>query len=77
MFSLWKPTLVMMPNWVRLVDVTGDGNTFVFEDLRVDGRSDRDYNDLIFQVRGATGEAPLMDDFIAEGEDWRSTDKGN
>jgi hypothetical protein len=41
----------------QIVDVTGDGNTFVFEDLRTDGRSDRDYNDLIFQVRGATGEA--------------------
>jgi hypothetical protein len=41
----------------QIVDVTGDGNTFVFEDLRTDRRSDRDYNDLIFQVRGATGEA--------------------
>lgn len=60
----------------QIVDVTGDGNTFVFEDLRTDGRSDRDYNDLIFQVRGATGEAALMDNFVDPAKDWRSGDLG-
>lgn len=60
----------------QIVDVTGDGNTFVFEDLRTDGRSDRDYNDIIFQVRGATGEAALMDDFVDPAKDWRSGDLG-
>ncbi|MFP4300163.1 MAG: DUF4114 domain-containing protein, partial [Spirulinaceae cyanobacterium] len=38
----------------QIADVTGDGNTFVMEDLRVDGWTDKDYNDIIFQVRGAT-----------------------
>ena len=60
----------------QIVDVTGDGNTFAFEDLRTDGRSDRDYNDIIFQVRGATGEAALMDDFVDPAKDWRSGDLG-
>jgi murein DD-endopeptidase MepM/ murein hydrolase activator NlpD len=60
----------------QIVDVTGDGNTFVFEDLRTDGPSDRDYNDIIFQVRGATGEAELMDDFVDPAKDWRSGDLG-
>ena len=32
----------------QIADVTGDGNTFVLEDLRVDTGSDRDYNDMIF-----------------------------
>jgi hypothetical protein len=39
--------------------------------LRVDGKSDLDYNDIIFQVRGASGEAPLMDDFVDPAKDWR------
>jgi N-acetylmuramoyl-L-alanine amidase len=60
----------------QIADVTGDGTTFVMEDLRVDTGSDHDYNDIIFQVRGATTEAPLMDGLIAPGKDWRVTDVG-
>ncbi|MFB2970221.1 S8 family serine peptidase [Aerosakkonema sp. BLCC-F183] len=60
----------------QIADVTGDGNTFVMEDLRVDTGSDRDYNDIIFQVRGATGKAALLDDVIAPGKDWRTSDMG-
>ena len=33
----------------QIADVTGDGSTFVMEDLRVDTKSDGDYNDVIFQ----------------------------
>ncbi|GAB4194623.1 MAG: hypothetical protein Fur006_40500 [Coleofasciculaceae cyanobacterium] len=60
----------------QIVDVTGEGNTFVFEDLRVDTGSDRDYNDIIFQVRGATGQAAQLDNVIASDRDWRTTDRG-
>ncbi|MBD1895739.1 PA14 domain-containing protein [Coleofasciculus sp. FACHB-129] len=60
----------------QIADVTGDGNTFVMEDMRVDGWTDKDYNDVIFQVRGATGKAALLDDVINSGKDWRSTDMG-
>ncbi|MBP0003764.1 MAG: DUF4114 domain-containing protein [Cyanobacteria bacterium SBC] len=60
----------------QIADVTGDGNTFVMEDMRADDKSDRDYNDLIFQVRGAAGSAPTMDGLIDEGSDWRETDLG-
>ncbi|MEB3825915.1 hypothetical protein LKK83_00360, partial [Phormidium sp. CCY1219] len=38
--------------------------------------TDKDYNDIIFQVRGAKGTAPLMDSVVAEGKDWRTTDMG-
>ncbi|MGA9377306.1 MAG: DUF4114 domain-containing protein, partial [Phormidium sp.] len=48
----------------QISDITGDGSTFVMEDMRVDTGSDRDYNDIIFQVRGATGKAALMDDLV-------------
>jgi len=45
----------------QIADVTGDGSTFVMEDLRVDADwNDQDYNDVVFQVRGATGNAALM-----------------
>ena len=60
----------------QIADVTEDGNTFVIEDLRVDGKSDGDYNDLIFQVRGATGEAVDLDEVIDEGKDWRDSELG-
>jgi len=60
----------------QIADVFGDGNTFVFEDLRTDGYSDRDYNDIVFQVRGATGTAPLMDGLVDPDMDWRGSGLG-
>lgn len=60
----------------QIADVVGDGHTFVMEDLRVDGVSDHDYNDMIFQVRGATGSAVHLDDVIDHSHDWRTTDMG-
>ncbi|RFP61766.1 MAG: DUF4114 domain-containing protein [Limnothrix sp. CACIAM 69d] len=79
----WRPLFSMVtanPNdsfqMGQIADVTGDGNTFTFEDIRVDHGGDKDYNDFIFQVRGATGEAVLMDEVVAPGKDWRNTDAG-
>jgi len=60
----------------QIADVTGEGNVFVFEDLRVDGKSDGDYNDLIFRVKGATGKADHIDDVIDSAKDWRNSDLG-
>ncbi|MBP0028202.1 DUF4114 domain-containing protein [Roseofilum sp. Guam] len=60
----------------QIADVTGDGSTFVMEDIRIDGKTDSDYNDIIFQIRGAKGKAALMDEVLAEGEDWRETELG-
>jgi subtilisin family serine protease len=60
----------------QIADVTGDGHTFVFEDLRVDGRTDRDYNDLIFQIKGATGDAVNLDEVINPANDWRESEIG-
>ena len=61
----------------QIADVTGNGSTFVMEDLRMDLGTDRDYNDMIFQVRGAIGKAALMQDEIQpSGPDWRLTDMG-
>jgi len=49
----------------QIADVTGDGKTFVMEDQRVDTGSDKDYNDLVFRVTGATGKAVKLDDVSA------------
>jgi hypothetical protein len=61
----------------QVADVTGDGHTFVLEDLRVDTGTDRDYNDIIFQIKGATGKAELLDNVIDPLKDWRHSDLGH
>ena len=45
-------------------DVVGNGTTFVMEESRLDMGSDRDYNDWIFRVEGATGTTALIDKVI-------------
>ena len=60
----------------QIADVTGAGNTFTMEDLRVDKGSDRDYNDIVFQVRGAIGQAGLLDQYIDSQKDWRTSNLG-
>ena len=66
----------------QIADVFGDGKTFVFEDLRFDHGSDGDYNDLVFRLKGATGQAATFDQLIADGlldpaKDWRDSDLGH
>ena len=62
--------------FVKLLDIEADDNAFAFEDLLVEGKSDRDYNDLTFQVQGAIGQATLLDDVINPTRDWRASDVG-
>ncbi len=60
----------------QIADLTGDGSAFAWEDLRFDGWTDKDYNDIVLQIRGAKGKAALIDDVVGEGKDWRNTDMG-
>ncbi|MCT7997206.1 DUF4114 domain-containing protein [Laspinema olomoucense] len=60
----------------QIADLTGDGSAFAWEDLRFDRGTDKDYNDIVLQIRGAKGKAALMDEVVAEGKDWRNTDMG-
>jgi len=48
----------------QVADVTGDGRAFAIEDQRADRASDRDYNDIVFRFRGATGDALSIDELI-------------
>ena len=76
LFSMAMANPVQGFNFGQIADVTGEGNTFVMEDMRLDAGSDKDYNDIIFQVRGATAKAALLDTVINPDKDWRKTDLG-
>ncbi|MEO0539802.1 MAG: DUF4114 domain-containing protein, partial [Cyanobacteria bacterium P01_A01_bin.105] len=52
----------------HLAQVT-DG-VFSLEDLRVDEGSDQDYNDIVFSLQGATGQAVQIKTVIAPDQDW-------
>ncbi|MBP0017639.1 MAG: DUF4114 domain-containing protein [Cyanobacteria bacterium SBLK] len=45
--------------WGQMVDLTGEGNTFAIEDLRLDGQFE---GELIFKLQGAIGQAPTPND---------------
>ena len=61
-------------NQFEFVDLNGTG-TFALEDIKV-SRSDRDYNDMIFQLVGLDGNLAQLDDQINPNRDWRTTDMG-
>jgi Subtilase family/Domain of unknown function (DUF4114) len=60
----------------QIADFNGAGSVFVMEDRRVDTGSDKDYNDIIFKVIGATGLAVKLDEVINPAKDWRSSEQG-
>jgi surface antigen len=60
----------------QIADVTGKGKAFAMEDQRVDTGSDKDYNDLVFNLTGATGKAVSIDKVIAPAKDWTKLDGG-
>ena len=64
-------------NLGQMVDVTGDGSIFAFDDRHLEGSADRDYNDAIFKIQGATGTTASIDEAIAPDKDWRNTPKGS
>ncbi len=60
----------------QIADINGEGHTFVMEDMGLNGRSDRDYDDLIFQISGVEAHVAALDDHIAPENDWRDTPAG-
>ncbi|NER35197.1 MAG: DUF4114 domain-containing protein [Oscillatoria sp. SIO1A7] len=55
----------------QVADVNGTGSAFVMEDLRVDTGSDKDYDDVIFEFKGAKGFAVDVASVISPTLDWR------
>ena len=60
----------------QIADVTGHGQTFAMEDQAIDRGSDRDYNDIVFQIEGAKGSAVKLDQVINPTRDWRTSPAG-
>lgn len=58
----------------QLVTGVSDGQVFGFEDIRTDGSSDLDYNDIIFQVTGASAQAISIASLINLDEAWSDSD---
>ncbi|BAB77992.1 DUF4114 domain-containing protein [Anabaena sp. FACHB-709] len=60
----------------QMVDIDGNG-TFAFEDIPIAAsNSDRDYNDVVFQIKGAKGTVQSIDNFSNFERDWRTTTTG-
>ncbi|MBE7385208.1 MAG: S8 family serine peptidase [Leptolyngbya sp. SIO1E4] len=60
----------------QIADITGDQNTFGFEDLTISQKSDEDFNDLIFKMEGANGETNYLGGLFDENTDWRNSEAG-
>jgi len=61
----------------QIADVTGAGQAFSIENQGVDTGSDRNYQDIIFKVTGATGKAVLLKEVIDPTKDWTISECGN
>jgi hypothetical protein len=61
----------------QIADITGAGKAFPIENQRVDAGSDRDYEDIIFKLTGATGKAVLLKEVIDPVKDWTTSEGGN
>lgn len=64
---------------VQLGQVSDQGSRsaiFAWEDLQVNGTSDRDFNDLVFRLDGAIGGVPTLDSLINPVKDWRESEVG-
>jgi len=61
----------------QIADITGAGKAFPIENQRVDTGSDRDYQDIIFNLIGATGKAVLLEEVITPAKDWTTSEGGN
>ena len=62
----------------QIADITGDGSTFGWEDVNLYNTAnlDRDYNDLVVQVEGASATAATVEDSIYYNRDWLNTGVG-
>jgi len=76
LFSIPKANVGGEDLFSQITSGESDSNSFVFEDQPFTKNSDYDYNDLMFQMRGATGQATALDDLIEPPYDWRQTDLG-
>ncbi len=72
-FSISSPNPEDRLYFGQLAKIHDIGNAFVFEDMLLSSNSDRDYNDLIIQIKGATVYAPTLDNpALGLKNDWET-----
>lgn len=82
LFSIPKANVDEAIQFAQVTQLNADGqqqvngNTFSFEDIKINQNSDRDYNDLVFQLGGVTGEVPSLNQVINPKRDWRNSKLG-
>lgn len=70
---LFSLSLANPDNAIQMMQLAGT-NVFGMEDLRLDQNSDSDYNDIIFQIKGAAGKAnPFAE---VSSNNWDETEAG-
>ncbi|HIK04218.1 MAG TPA: DUF4114 domain-containing protein [Trichormus sp. M33_DOE_039] len=60
----------------QIADITGKGNTFGWEDINNLKSNDRDFNDMVVQVSGASANAPVLQDSVYASRNWLNTQVG-
>lgn len=74
-FSLASPNPDHRMYFGQLAKIGDMENVFVFEDRLLSENSDRDYNDLVIQIRGVSVSVPTLDNpRLGLARDWRVTD---
>ncbi|BAY10807.1 DUF4114 domain-containing protein [Calothrix sp. NIES-2098] len=76
LFSIADANSDKSVHFAQLGQGTAKGATFGVEDIVADRGSDWDYNDIIFQIKGATGKTAPLDTFINPNKEWRNTELG-
>jgi subtilisin family serine protease len=71
LFSMPEANLEGAIQLTQIVDIIADGNAFAFEDTSLSGDGDRDYNDTVFQMKGATGNSSLLNSVISSEKNWQ------
>lgn len=51
--------------FAKLINLQADDNIFLFEETLLTKNADRDYDDLVFRVIGASGEAPSYNELVS------------
>jgi hypothetical protein len=67
-----NPYVATSQLWGQMGDLDNRGSLFAFEDIRLDGSSDKDYNDMVFQVTGATGVAAPVTEVANPGRKFQN-----
>ncbi|BAY97276.1 hypothetical protein NIES37_12140 [Tolypothrix tenuis PCC 7101] len=76
LFSIASANADGSVHFAQLGQGTTKGGTFGVEDKLASQGSDWDYNDFVFQIKGATGKTAPLETFIQSKQEWRNTQSG-